>query len=137
MQYEQGMEEREYRAKAWGLEEWLVNSDLYCAKLLWISPNWMCSLHYHPKKSETMICIDGLVRVEYYLPDGARRDTILIGWRRDVINLPTGTPHRFWAMEDEGGLLLEVSTHHDDEDVVRLEPSQPFLSDKEKQPNAR
>ena len=31
------------------------------------------------------------------------------------------TPHRFSSTY--GGSLLEVSTHHDDADVVRLEPS--------------
>ena len=120
--YEEGLEERTHIAKKWGMEEWLVNNESYCAKLLWISPGWQCSLHYHDIKKESFIAVDGLTRVEYYV-DGKKFDTILVGWRRDVLTLPPGTPHRFWSLNGEGSLLLEVSTTHADADVTRLEES--------------
>jgi mannose-6-phosphate isomerase-like protein (cupin superfamily) len=108
--------------KAWGLEEWLVNNESYCAKLLWISPGWQCSLHYHSIKKETFIAVDGLTRVEYFV-DGKKFDTILVGWRRDVLTVPPGTPHRFWSMGEVGSTLFEVSTTHSDNDVTRIEES--------------
>jgi mannose-6-phosphate isomerase-like protein (cupin superfamily) len=120
--YEQGLEEREYVAKKWGMEEVLVNNEHYCSKLLWITPGFQCSLHYHSIKHETFVAIDGLTRVEYYV-DLKRFDTILVGWRRDVLTLPPNTPHRFWSMGGDGSLLLEVSTPHSDSDVTRLEES--------------
>lgn len=122
--YEQHLENRTYVAKKWGLEEWLVNNDKYCAKMLWITPGFQCSLHYHPVKHETFVALDGLVRVEYYIKGGKQKiETILVGWRRDMLTLPPNTPHRFWSIGPDGGLLLEISTTHDDADVVRIEES--------------
>lgn len=120
--YEEGLEERTQVGKLWGLEEWLVNNEQYCAKLLWITPGIQCSLHYHEIKKETFIAMDGLTRVEYYV-DGKRFDTILVGWRRDTLTLPPKTPHRFWSIGGDGSVLLEVSTTHSDSDVTRIEES--------------
>jgi mannose-6-phosphate isomerase-like protein (cupin superfamily) len=130
MSYEQGLEEREYVAKMWGMEEILVNNDKYCSKLLWITPGFQCSLHYHEIKQETFIAIDGLTRVEYIVGN-KKYDTILVGWRRDVLTLPPKTPHRFWSLGGDGSLLLEVSTPHSDTDVTRIEPSRPLVGDTE------
>ena len=120
--FQEGPEDRPFISKLWGLEEWLVNNEKYCAKLLWITPGFQCSLHYHPVKCETFVALDGLVRVEYYTKN-IRCDALLVGRNRDTLTLPNGTPHRFWSMGGEGGLLLEISTTHSDEDVVRLETS--------------
>ena len=122
MAFQQGPEDRTFVAKLWGLEEWLVNNEKYCAKFLWLTPGFKCSLHYHSVKHETFIALDGLIRVEYY-PDGKLVDTLLNGARRDTLTLPPNTPHRFWSIGGMGGLLLEVSTTHSDTDVTRLEPS--------------
>jgi mannose-6-phosphate isomerase-like protein (cupin superfamily) len=122
MSLQEGPEDRMLVAKLWGFEEWLVNNDKYCAKLLWILPGFQCSLHYHPVKCETFIAMDGLVHVEYHI-DGKLMETILVGHRKDTLTIPPNTPHRFYSMGGNGALLLEVSTTHSDEDVVRLEPS--------------
>ena len=122
--FEEHLEDRTIVSKRWGHEEWLINNDKYCAKFLWILPGYQCSLHYHPIKKESFCCLDGLVRVEYYIDGGKKRmDTILVGWRRDVLTLPPNTPHRFWSIGTDGGLLLEVSTTHDNADVIRIEES--------------
>ena len=122
MSLQEGPEDRTYISKLWGLEEWLVNNDKYCAKFLWITPGFQCSLHYHRTKCETFIALDGLIHVEYYI-DNKRMETLLVGRNRDTLTLLPNTPHRFYSIGGEGGLLLEVSTTHSDEDVVRLEPS--------------
>lgn len=119
---QQGPEEREHISKLWGFEEILYNGPEYCAKLLWLLPGFQCSLHYHKVKHESFIALDGLIRVEYY-EGNTHYETILSGHRRDRLTLPPGTPHRFWSMGSTGGLILEVSTTHSDEDVVRIEPS--------------
>lgn len=124
--YEQGIEDREYVVKLWGMEEILVNNEQYCSKLLWITPGFQCSLHYHDIKHETFVAMDGLTRVEYFVGN-KRFDTILAGWRRDVLVLPPKTPHRFWSFGGEGSLLLEVSTPHRDADVTRLEESRAIV----------
>lgn len=123
MAFQQGPEEREYVARGWGMEEYLVNSEKYCAKLLWITPGFQSSLHYHSIKEETFVALDGVIKVEYYPEPTKHVITILAGNRRDTLTLPPNTPHRFWSVGGWGGLILEVSTHHDDADVTRLEPS--------------
>jgi mannose-6-phosphate isomerase-like protein (cupin superfamily) len=121
--FQEGPEEREYVAKKWGMEEILIHNDKYTCKFLWITPGFRCSLHYHILKHETFIALDGIVIVEYYI--GTQRiETLLVGRNRDALTLPPGTKHRFWSMGGDGGLLLEVSTPHSDEDVVRLVPSE-------------
>jgi len=101
--------------KVWGCEEWIVNNDKYCGKLLKIKKGAQSSLHYHIKKMETFYCIKGQVRLEidgkgYILNPYSRPKTIL-----------QGQMHQFGGISD--ATLLEISTHHDDNDVVRLSGS--------------
>lgn len=109
--------------KKWGWEFWLENSDKYCAKLLFIEPGFQCSLHYHEIKQETFVVIQG--QVIFTETDVRRRPFTEIlppGAKRRVM---TGTPHRFGSID--GALILEISTHHSDTDVVRLEESGKIL----------
>ena len=100
--------------KAWGFEDVLVNEAEYCAKRLWIHPGKQCSLHYHKIKKETFLVEKGVVELE--LPDwqGQLREG-------EMAIVYPGEAHRFASLE--GAVILEVSTHHDDSDVIRLEPS--------------
>lgn len=100
--------------KAWGTETVLVNNESYCAKELRIYPGKRCSLHYHKIKKETFIVESGLVRLEC----GCADELLKPGEERTI---EPKTPHRFSSTH--GAVILEVSTHHDDSDVVRLEPS--------------
>lgn len=100
--------------KAWGVEIWIVNNDKYCGKILRISEGWQCSLHYHLVKHETFFVSAGLLRIEV-------GDEKFYAGRGRVVEIPTGVKHRFAAQIDSE--ILEFSTHHDDDDVVRLELS--------------
>lgn len=102
-------------SKVWGREIWLVNEPEYCCKMLEINKGASGSLHYHPVKKETFIVANGKIRLEY----GQNVATMMAG--PTAITLLPGTPHRFKALKDSA--ILEVSTHHDDQDVVRLEES--------------
>lgn len=107
--------------KLWGLELWLENNTLYCAKILVLDYGFQSSLHFHQYKDETFVVLHGRVFLEV-----ADRST----GRRRVIEMAAGdkhrlfprVPHRFWAAP-EGATVLEISTRHDDEDVTRLEDS--------------
>lgn len=100
--------------KAWGYEVVLCNEPEYCRKDLHINPRKKCSLHYHPIKKETFLLKSGSVVVQ----SGETEYVMLPGF---ALTIPPGTKHRFWS--HYGGVLEEISTHHSDEDVVRLEPS--------------
>ncbi len=105
--------------KIWGFEDWIENNSRYCIKRLVLRAGAKGSLHYHPIKNETFVCVEGVVAVEYGFP---LRTTFLRSQSSDALTLPAGTPHRFWALSDYA-VLIEASTHHDDNDVVRIEPS--------------
>jgi mannose-6-phosphate isomerase-like protein (cupin superfamily) len=123
MPYETQAQDREFITKVWGAEEVLVNNDKYCSKILHIRNRYRCSLHYHPTKDETFIALEGMVKVEYSpVPYNKKHEAILSGKFRDAIHIPPNTLHRFQSFAGDA-MLLEVSTPHSDEDVVRLEPS--------------
>jgi quercetin dioxygenase-like cupin family protein len=113
--------EHEHRDKLWGTEEWVVNNDYYCGKILRLNKGASCSLHYHKSKHETFYCLDGLVRI--LLECGKER---LI--RRIIMNpgnsieIPPNHPHMFIGIEDS--VLIEFSTHHEDADSYRITQSQ-------------
>ncbi|KKN12788.1 hypothetical protein LCGC14_1012870 [marine sediment metagenome] len=102
--------------KVWGREEWLVNEPEYCAKYLYVNQGACCSMHCHPRKKETFCWVKGdltveIDRIPYALTKGIEPLTIMPG-----IN------HQFYGKGEEN-VILEVSTHHEDSDVVRLNES--------------
>lgn len=118
--------------KIWGNEDWVVNSHKYCGKILTLLPGYQCSLHYHPVKEETFLCLTGLVVLEIF-PDGVTASgrlknkqgelIYLSSNQRHAVTLKPGTPHRFWSATENPALVAEFSTPHNDDDVVRLEES--------------
>ena len=102
--------------KVWGKEIWIANFPEYCGKLLCIDKNAQSSLHYHIKKMETFFCIKGTVCL---FANGIYN---IITPNTDPVTIMPGDHHRFVNLGDDA-MLMEVSTFHSDEDVVRLEPS--------------
>jgi mannose-6-phosphate isomerase-like protein (cupin superfamily) len=108
-------------SKAWGTELVYFNSPQLCAKRLLVKPGWRCSLHRHRVKSECFIVERG------------RGGMLLDGEPIDltpgvIVEVPTGSWHMFWCpMAAPELVLLETSTHHDDEDVERQSPSRELL----------
>lgn len=106
--------------KIWGAEKWIINEPEYCAKFLYIERGFFGSRHHHPIKKETFYCINGMVRLEV---DGK---TYILEASEEPVTIPAGTPHRFTGMRKAGenpNIILEISTHHDDSDVVRSSES--------------
>lgn len=103
--------------KLWGREEWLVNNELYCLKRLIIIPGGCCSLHAHRIKDETFVGEIGSFMLEV-------DDDVMEFKFSDSFRILPMVKHRFWVQPK--GLrasFLEVSTHHDDADVIRYEES--------------
>ena len=100
--------------KTWGSEEWITNTPEYCGKFLYITPGHVCSIHRHPVKTETFHVLAGegvigldqaLIRVE----------------AGNAVHIPARTYHFFASLT--GMTLLELSTHHDDDDCQRANNS--------------
>lgn len=101
--------------KVWGKEIWFTNEPEYCSKLLVLYPGYQCSLHFHKVKKETFIVLRGEVLLEspkFYFKK------LYSGYK--YIILPN-VPHRFSS--ETGAWILETSTHHEDSDSYRIEPS--------------
>lgn len=115
-------------SKRWGVEDWVINTPAYCGKVLIMEEGWQSSLHYHPVKDETMLCIAGSCVVEVY-PNGIEGPKEFIALRHEegsALRLPPMTPHRFMTSMGDGCTLVEFSTFHDDADVVRYEETAPL-----------
>ncbi len=97
--------------KVWGAEKWLENNDKYCCKQLSIHKGFQCSLHYHKLKDEMFFLTKGHVRLEL-------GDEIIFLREGNFVRVPIGVPHRFRGLEDS--IIIEVSTHHDEEDSYRI-----------------
>jgi len=110
-----------YVKKQWGLEVWLCNNEKYCAKFLILKPGYQCSLHAHRYKDETFIVLSGKVNLEtlQFKENGEKTvNTLKAG---NSYRILPDLFHRFSSKL--GALILEVSTTHSDEDVIRLEES--------------
>ena len=104
--------------KGWGYEKWIVNTELYCGKLLHIIKGKKCSWHYHVLKDETFYLQEGKLKV-WYSEDDDRdiaRTTILE--RGDKFHVYRGLRHQMLALEDTD--LFEFSTQHFDSDSTRV-----------------
>lgn len=110
--------------KTWGFEEWLHNDQDYCIKYLNIEPGWKCSKHYHPRKKETFVVVQGRCIVSV-------NDELYDAKMGDQFEIAPKTIHWFGVPDGENTCtLLEVSTFHDDADVVRLAESGKFMDEK-------
>lgn len=108
--------------KAWGREEWCVHNELYTGKWLHIKPGWRCSTHFHNVKDETFVVVHGACFLEIEGREHIAREGDGFQYR-----IPAKTKHWFGVPSRWGPCtLLEVSTHHNDEDVVRVSPSRMF-----------
>jgi len=98
--------------KVWGSELWIVNNELYCGKILNIKKDFSTSIHYHKLKDETFFLLEGEINVELL---GEVR-TLRKG---ETLRLKPYTIHRITGLQ-ESNKLLEISTHHQDSDSIRL-----------------
>jgi mannose-6-phosphate isomerase-like protein (cupin superfamily) len=107
--------------KSWGEERVYVNDD-YCYKVLhYTKAGKKSSLHKHLTKDEFLICTKGEFQFEFFVEGKLVSTHLNLG---DGVRLRPNVFHRFTPLQ-EGSELTEASTHHEDYDVERLEPSDP------------
>ena len=101
--------------KVWGKEIWLTNEE-YCGKILVLKKGFRCSVHHHKNKDETFYVSKGKVLMEL----GDEKAVMVPG---QSLLITPGAKHRFTGLEDSE--IFEFSTHHEDSDSYRSEPSGP------------
>ena len=104
--------------KGWGYEKWIVNTDLYCGKLLHIIKGKKCSWHYHKLKDETFYLQEGKLLLRYSEKDDIEKATQLVLERGDKFHIYRGLRHQMFALEDTD--LFEFSTQHFEHDSNRV-----------------
>ena len=133
--------------KLWGHEQWLQDDGGaqagYCGKILTLFRGYKTSLHYHPKKHETMLVTEGELELQLQNPTlyVQGTNTYVQGTATpcnadpvydfhtlkpgDKIEIPPGVAHRMVCASKDIPYteLIEFSTPHSDDDVVRIEPS--------------
>lgn len=97
--------------KVWGRELWIINCPEYCGKLLYLDEGAKSSFHCHRYKKETFFCLEGKVDLHingkhYTLTPYSEPKTI-----ECLIE------HSFRGIKKS--VILEIATHHDDNDVIR------------------
>lgn len=102
--------------KGWGEEEWIVNNDLYCGKILRFRAGLRCSLHYHLLKTETMFVSSGLGVMRF----GVNHDSLDSLELKDglVFHIEPGLLHQIIATTDLE--IIEFSTQHFESDSYRV-----------------
>lgn len=101
--------------KPWGYEEIWAETARYVGKILFIEKGKRLSYQYHEKKEETILVLEGTLKVDFEKNGKRRRIQLKAG---ETFHNPPRQKHRFIAIEN--CKLVEVSTPHLD-DVVRLE----------------
>ncbi|MCK9595843.1 cupin domain-containing protein [Candidatus Pacearchaeota archaeon] len=112
--------------KIWGNEEWIVNTDKYCGKILNVKKGKRGSLHYHKNKDETFYILKGKILMESITPENINGQNYNIPEIRvmkegDVKHITPLMKHRYSGLEES--VIIEFSTHHEDSDTYREEDS--------------
>ena len=115
------MTERTFVPKGWGYEDWIVNKEEYCGKLLFFKKGKSCSWHYHNLKDETFYIHKGKLKVRHGWTDakGDMNTQVSILEAGDTFHVPVGMRHQMTGLTDVE--MFEFSTQHFDEDSIRVE----------------
>ena len=115
------MSSRTFVPKGWGYEDWIVNKQEYCGKLLFFKKGKKCSWHYHDLKDETFYIHSGELSVQYGSSDDkSPENTCTVILRAgDTFYVPVGMRHQMTGITDVE--MFEFSTQHFDEDSIRVE----------------
>lgn len=104
----------------WGYEVWVENNEIYCNKLLVLNSGFTSSWHYHERKDETFVILEGEV-LFFYAPKDSMLQTCKVLRAGDTFRIKPFLVHSFQSLT-ERSVVMEVSTT-DDNDNVKLSPA--------------
>ena len=104
----------------WGYELWIENNEKYCNKLLILHKGFESSRHYHERKDETFVILEGQVSLTYANGLDAPAKTIILS-KGGKFRLKPGVVHTFKSLAPKS-TVMEISTT-DDGDNVKLRPA--------------
>ncbi len=104
----------------WGYELWIENNEKYCNKLLVLHEGFESSWHYHKRKDETFIILEGRVSLTYANGPDAPSQTLILD-KGGKFRLKPSVIHSFKSLMPKS-TVMEISTT-DDGDNVKLRPA--------------
>jgi|SRR3989338_1329083 len=110
----------------WGYELWIENNEKYCNKLLILHKGFESSWHYHERKDETFVIIEGQVSLSYANGINEKTQTIILN-KGDKFRLKPGVVHTFKSLTPKS-TVMEISTP-DDGDNVKLRPARRLVEE--------
>ena len=110
----------------WGYELWIENNEKYCNKLLILHKRFESSWHYHKRKDETFVILEGQVSLTYANGFDAHAQTIVLS-KGDKFRLKPGVVHTFKSLTSRS-TVMEISTT-DDGDNVKLRPARKLMEE--------
>ena len=110
----------------WGYELWVENNEKYCNKLLILHEGFESSWHYHERKDETFVVLEGQVSLTYANELDATAQTIVLN-KGDKFRLEPGVVHAFKSLKPKS-TVTEISTT-DDDDNVKLRPARRLIEE--------
>jgi mannose-6-phosphate isomerase-like protein (cupin superfamily) len=107
--------------KGWGKEVIFASTDSYCGKFLQFNKAGnKFSMHFHAKKDETWVVIEGAFKLTFIDTSNATIHESILR-KGDTWNNPPMLPHQLEALEDNS-IIIEVSTADDPNDNYRVMP---------------
>ena len=110
----------------WGYELWIENNEKYCNKLLILNEGFESSWHYHERKDETFIILEGQVSLTYTNGSDSHAQTIILN-PGNKFRLKPGMVHTFKSLSPKS-IVMEISTT-DDDDNVKLRPARKLIEE--------
>ena len=107
--------------KRWGYEVWIINTEKYCGKILFIKKGHQCSFHEHKIKDEVLYIREGKCEFRIHDPsihEENEEDTFILE-SGDAWHVVPGVVHQMTALSDVE--IFEISTQHFDSDSYRKE----------------
>jgi len=104
--------------KGWGYEDWIVNNNAYCGKILHFDEGKRCSWHYHKIKQETFYVQKGKIHLWYGYDNDINKAKTMILEPGQKFEVPVGLRHQMLGLEDTD--MFEFSTTHFESDSHRI-----------------
>lgn len=114
-----GHKDMKFVSKSWGYELWIVNSEKYCGKILFIKKGHHCSFHEHKIKDEVLYVRTGACKFRIHDPAlhlEKEEDEFILN-EGDAWHVRPGMIHQMTALTDTE--IIEISTQHFDSDSYR------------------
>ena len=109
-------------SKNWGSVTEIINSKELSGRLLNLNENQSTSFHFHAEKFKTIYVLYGSLTIEIIDKENADRLKYVID-SEECFDVDPNIVHRLYPTEGSEGSVtaIEVSTHHSDNDVYRVE----------------